>query len=211
MRNLFTFTILFIAAVFMVTSCGNESSRSSGTSKAVQDDDNNHEGHDDDAAKGYGDLFGSIKQAVCVLIPTKGNETRGKVSFSEKDGKVTVVAHITGLNPGSHHAIHIHQYGDVSGEDGKSAGGHYNPQGHDHALPDKKERHAGDFGNLQADDNGMAHFEIVVDNISVAGLVNPIIGRGMIVHAKPDDGGQPTGNAGARIAMGVIGIAKSDP
>jgi Cu-Zn family superoxide dismutase len=88
-----------------------------------------------------------------------------------------------------------------------SAGGHYNPENHPHALPDSSNRHAGDLGNLQADDQGKAHYEITVDNISVAGTKNPIIGRGVIVHAKPDDGGQPVGNAGGRIACGVIGVA----
>ncbi|NNF43019.1 MAG: superoxide dismutase family protein, partial [Phycisphaerales bacterium] len=70
-------------------------------------------------------------------------------------------------------------------------------------------RHAGDFGNLVADATGRAHKVITVENITIAGTRNPIVGRGVIVHAKMDDGGQPTGNAGARIAQGVIGIAKT--
>ncbi|MCP5412982.1 MAG: superoxide dismutase family protein, partial [Alphaproteobacteria bacterium] len=69
-------------------------------------------------------------------------------------------------------------------------------------------RHAGDLGNLTADATGKATYEIVVDNISIAGPHNPILGRGVIIHAKPDDGGQPVGNAGGRIACGVIGVAK---
>ena len=89
-----------------------------------------------------------------------------------------------------------------------SAGGHYNPEKHPHALPDTTEkRHAGDLGNLQADSNGKVHHEITVKNVTIAGTKNPIIGRGVIVHAKVDDGGQPVGNAGPRIACGVIGVA----
>ena len=68
------------------------------------------------------------------------------------------------------------------------------------------QRHAGDLGNLQADNDGKVRYEISVKNITIAGTKNPIIGRGVIVHAKPDDGGQPVGNAGARIACGVIGV-----
>jgi superoxide dismutase, Cu-Zn family len=77
---------------------------------------------------------------------------------------------------------------------------------HPHGLPDKENRHAGDFGNLESDQNGNADFKLTVDNISLAGRLNPIIGRGLVVHAKPDDGSQPTGNAGDRIAVGVIGV-----
>jgi Cu-Zn family superoxide dismutase len=104
--------------------------------------------------------------------------------------------------------MHIHQWGDITGMDGKTTGGHYNPKSHDHGLPEKHLRHAGDLGNLQADASGKAKYELTVDNLSIAGSKNPIVGRGVIIHAKKDDGGQPTGNAGARIAQGVIGIRK---
>jgi Cu-Zn family superoxide dismutase len=121
-------------------------------------------------------------------------------------GKVQVLAKITGLAPNSKHAIHIHQYGDLTSKDGKSAGEHYNPMGHQHALPDQEMRHAGDFGNLEADASGNATLELTVDNLSLAGRMSPIIGRAVVVHAKPDDGSQPSGNAGDRLAVGVIGV-----
>jgi len=152
----------------------------------------------------------AITHAVAVMVPTEGNTAHGTVRFEQTDGGVKVTADITGLDPDSTHGIHIHEYGDITGAHGKREGGHYNPEGYKHGLPDQALRHAGDLGNLTADDTGHAHYEITVDNISIAGMLNPIIGRGVIVHAKPDDGGQPTGNAGARIAMGVIGIAKSE-
>ncbi|MCZ6795200.1 MAG: superoxide dismutase family protein [Planctomycetota bacterium] len=151
-----------------------------------------------------------VRDAVAVLTPTKGNKAHGKVSFNFRRRQMTVVAHIEGLEPNSKHAIHIHQFGDISMSDGKGTGGHYNPEMHDHGLPEKNMRHAGDLGNLQADARGVAHYEITVDNLAIAGRKNPIIGRGVIVHAKPDDGGQPTGNAGARIAQGVIGVAQGN-
>jgi Cu-Zn family superoxide dismutase len=145
--------------------------------------------------------------AIAVLHPTEGNKCKGVVRFTEQDGKVKVVAEVEGLTPGQKHAIHVHQCGDCSSADGMSAGGHYNPDNHPHGLPDAKERHAGDFGNLQADDQGKARLELTVDNITVQGHHNPVIGRAVIVHAKADDGGQPVGNAGGRIACGVIGVA----
>lgn len=146
-------------------------------------------------------------ELVAVLSPTEGNQAAGVVTFkSAGKGKVEVKADITGLTPNSKHAIHIHQYGDLTSKNGKSAGDHYNPLGHEHALPDQKVRHAGDFGNLDADANGNATMKLVVSNISLAGQLSPIIGRGLVVHAKLDDGGQPSGNAGDRIAVGVIGV-----
>jgi Cu-Zn family superoxide dismutase len=149
----------------------------------------------------------SSPQAVAVLSPTAGQHCHGVVRFTQEGDSVKVVADLEGLNPGQKHAFHIHQFGDCSAPDGMSAGGHYNPEGHKHGLPDTEERHAGDLGNVQADDQGKAHYEITVNNISINGSKNPIIGHAVIVHAKIDDGSQPVGNAGGRIACGVIGIA----
>jgi superoxide dismutase, Cu-Zn family len=146
-------------------------------------------------------------ELVAVLSPTEGNQTTGVVKFkSVGKGQVEIDAQLTGFPPNSKHAIHIHQYGDLTSKDGKSAGDHYNPTHHPHALPDKENRHAGDFGNLESDQNGNANFKLTVDNISLAGRLNPIIGRGIVVHAKVDDGSQPSGNAGDRLAVGVIGV-----
>jgi Cu-Zn family superoxide dismutase len=147
------------------------------------------------------------KQAVAVLSPTAGQKCQGVVRFTEEGESMKVVADLQGLAAGQKHAFHIHQFGDCSAPDGMSAGSHYNPEGHQHGLPDSENRHAGDLGNVQADDQGKAHYEITVKGISVQGAHNPIIGRAVIVHAKPDDGSQPVGNAGGRIACGVIGVA----
>ena len=153
----------------------------------------------------------AITKAVAVVRPTKGTKVRGTVMFNEKDGKVTITANFRGLNPNQKHAIHIHEFGDIRKPDGTGTGGHYNPEGHDHALPDKEMRHAGDLGNLEADGEGNAKFKLVVDNVTIAGHKNPILGRAIIVHEKADDGGQPTGNAGPRVSQGVIGIANPTP
>ncbi len=147
--------------------------------------------------------------AATTLAPTAGNKVKGSVTFAEaEDGKVTVTAELEGLNPGQQHAMHVHEFGDCSAADGASAGGHFNPEGHDHGLPTTEKRHAGDFGNVTADAAGKAKFSLVVDNLTVAKW-NGVAGRSVIVHAKADDGGQPTGNAGGRVACGVIGVAKA--
>jgi len=148
-----------------------------------------------------------VTKAVAVLHPTEGNKVHGVVTFAQAGANVKVVAHIEGLTPGKH-GFHIHEWGDCSSKDGSAAGGHYNPAGAPHAAPDAAQRHAGDLGNIEANQDGVAHLEF---NDSVMKMSGPgsIIGRGMIVHANPDDlKTQPTGNAGGRLACGVIGVAK---
>lgn len=150
--------------------------------------------------------------AVAVLHPTTGNSAAGIVYFNQtEDGRIRIVADITGLAPNSSHGFHIHEYGDVSAPDGTSAGGHYSPKGHLHGAPGDAEHHAGDLGNLESNPNGNARKEMTVDFLSINGMENPILGRGVIVHAGKDDlTSQPTGSAGARIAGGVIGVANPD-
>lgn len=161
----------------------------------------------------YQDPTGSeLTSAVAVLNPTDGSNTRGVVYFNTmEDGKVRVVADISGLTPNSYHGFHIHEYGDLSAADGTSAGGHYNPEGHEHGAPGIGNHHAGDLGNVEADAMGNARKEMTVDFITVNGSDNPILGRGIILHAGEDDlVSQPTGAAGARIAQGVIGVANPE-
>jgi len=161
-------------------------------------------------ADAHVEQMNAISHAVAVMVSTEGNTAHGTVRFVQTDAGVHITADIAGLSANASHAIHIHEYGDITAVNGTSAGGHYNPQGHDHGLPDQDTRHAGDLGNLMTDAEGNAQLDLTVDNITVAGMHNPIIGRGVIIHAKTDDGGQPTGNAGPRISMGVIGVAKGD-
>lgn len=147
----------------------------------------------------------AVASAAAMIAPTAGNAVKGSVVFYEmKDGTVRVVADLEGLSPGQKHAMHIHEKGDCSAPDGTSAGGHYNPEQHEHGLPPGQPRHAGDLGNVTADADGKAHYELTVSNISIRGAKNPIDGLAVIVHAKVDDGGQPTGNAGGRLGCGVI-------
>lgn len=147
--------------------------------------------------------------AVCVIHPTAGNTAAGVIRFHDVEHGVYVTADITGLTPNAKHGFHIHQWGDASADDGTATGGHYDPDesGH-HGRHDDPVRHAGDLGNLEADAEGNATYNRTITDLTVNGLNNPIVGRAVIIHAQPDDFGQPTGNAGARIGQGVIGIAK---
>ncbi len=143
------------------------------------------------------------KTAVAELSPTKGNTVHGEVKFVQKDGYVLVTAHVEGLTPGKH-GFHIHEVGNCSAPDGSSAKGHFNPYHKDHGGPLAADRHAGDLGNLTANEKGIANYTHKDKIIQLSGD-DSIVGRGVIVHGATDDfKTQPTGNAGARVACGVI-------
>ena len=150
-----------------------------------------------------------ITMAMAVLYPTAGNNVSGTITFAKVEGGIKVVATVSGLTEGKH-GFHIHQFGDCSGADGKTAGGHFNPTAMKHSAPTDSIRHVGDIGNIVADADGNATLEWVDSHMTFEG-VNSIIGRGVIIHADEDDlTSQPTGAAGARVACGVIGIAKAE-
>lgn len=152
--------------------------------------------------------LGGVTKAICVLTPTEGNTVSGSVTFTQQAEGVLIEAHINGLAPNSKHGFHIHEFGDISSKDGTAAGGHFNPGGHDHGAPDGATRHVGDLGNIESDANGHAMYKRLDKSVELNGA-NCVLGRGVIVHAAADDlTTQPTGNAGARIAQGVIGVAK---
>ncbi len=148
-----------------------------------------------------------ITRALAVVRPTQGNAVAGDVTFTHASDGLRVSVHLTGLTPGAH-GFHVHEYGDCSAPDGMSAGGHFNPKGSLHGGPAASARHAGDFGNVEADAQGVVTLEYT-DRLAALSGENSILGRGVIVHAKPDDlTTQPTGNAGGRLACGVVGAAK---
>ena len=149
------------------------------------------------------------KKAVCVLMPTKASNghAQGTVTFTQTDDGVEITGQITGLTPGKH-GFHVHEFGDLSSADGMATGGHFNPDKEKHGGPHDKERHVGDLGNVEADATGKVTLKTTDKLIQLHGP-HSIIGRGLIVHAKADDlKTQPTGDAGGRVAQGVIGVAK---
>ncbi len=149
----------------------------------------------------------AIMKAIAVLHPASRSNVHGVVTFEVVEKGVRVVANIWGLTPGKH-GFHIHEFGDCSSDSAFSAGGHFNPTGMPHSMPMSDKRHIGDLGNIEADKDGKAHLDYVDPMLTLEGN-NSIIGRGVIVHEKEDDfKTQPTGAAGARLACGVIGVAK---
>lgn len=144
--------------------------------------------------------------AEATLKPTAGSNVSGSLQiFQVNADTVRVVAQVQGLAPGSEHGFHIHEKGDCSAPDGMSAGGHYNPTGHQHGKAGPT-AHVGDLPSLVADSNGVARLNWETRSLSAGtGLPTDVKGRGVIVHKDKDDFiTQPTGNSGARLACGVI-------
>ncbi|MGJ3242389.1 MAG: superoxide dismutase family protein [Opitutales bacterium] len=147
--------------------------------------------------------------AIAVLEATEGNDVEGVIRFLPTRSGVRVVGKVTGLTPGKH-GFHIHEYGDRRSADGTSLGGHYNPTGQPHSGPENARRHIGDLGNIVADEDGVAMVDFTDPLLTFSGPYT-ILGRGLVVHAGEDDlSSQPTGAAGARVAVAVIGVINPD-
>ena len=142
--------------------------------------------------------------ASATLSPTSGNTAAGTVRLTQlADGSVRVNIDLTGVPPGVH-GFHIHDKGDC-GDNGNAAGGHYNPTSTPHGSPNAAAHPAGDFGNVTSDDNGRVRHEFTTRSITVEAGPTTAVGHAIILHANPDDlVTQPTGNAGGRIACGVV-------
>ena len=148
-------------------------------------------------------------KATATLESRSESTATGKVTFTQSRGKVKMKVVVEGLTPGSH-AIHLHEKGDCSAPDATSAGGHWNPSSENHGKWGHYPFHHGDLGNLVADAKGKAEMSIATDLWTIGdGKPSDVVGRSVIVHAKEDDfTTQPTGNAGGRVACGVIQAQK---
>jgi superoxide dismutase, Cu-Zn family len=149
---------------------------------------------------------GEGMRAVAVLEPINKSGVTGTIMFEMMGNHVHVSGTVSGLTPGKH-GFHVHQFGDLTDTaKGESAGGHFNPHKMAHGAPDARTRHVGDLGNIDANSEGVATIDQNDPMIKLTGG-DSIIGRSVVVHEKADTFGQPTGNAGGRVAVGVIGWA----
>lgn len=150
-----------------------------------------------------------LQRAQALMAPVSGTLVSGKLLIFAVDGGVRIEGELGGLGRNATHAIHIHERGDCSAADGSSAGGHFNPAAAAHGRVGHGAHHAGDMDNIVADARGVARINVRADGVTLgSGAANDILGRAIIVHAGVDDyATQPTGNAGARTACGVIEIA----
>ena len=161
--------------------------------------------------------------AICVFTNCSG-KIKGKVIFKPTLRGLQIKIYMEGLKPG-YHGFHIHEYGDLS-EGCGSLCAHFNPTKSVHGGRDSEERHLGDLGNILADSNGVVDMVIYDKYLAISGEFG-VVGRSVVVHEKEDDLGKggldknnnvidediraeslKTGNAGKRIACGVIGFKK---
>ena len=134
-----------------------------------------------------------------------GSKVTGKAVFTElPSGGVKVEVWIENATPGTH-GIHLHETGDCSAPDAKSAGSHFNPSGNPHAGPAEAKHHNGDWGNITIGPDGKGHLELTSDMLTVKPGPNSVVGKAVIFHEKADDlKTQPTGDAGGRYGCGVV-------
>lgn len=143
--------------------------------------------------------------AHATLEAKSDSQVSGDVDLIQQGTKVLLIARVAGLTPNSIHGFHIHEKGDCSAADASSAGGHFNPDAHPHASQATPSHHFGDLPNLKADNTGHAIYRATLENASLAEGAHALIGHAMILHRDADDYvTQPAGNAGPRVACGVI-------
>lgn len=154
-------------------------------------------------------ITAATQKAVAVLKGTSNVE--GVVTLVQEDnGPTKVSVKITGLVPGKH-GFHLHEFGDTT-NGCMSTGPHFNPEGKTHGAPEDDNRHAGDLGNVVAGSDGVVEVELSDTQIPLTGP-NSVVGRAFVIHELEDDLGKgghelssTTGNAGGRLACGVVGL-----
>ncbi|TWU51833.1 superoxide dismutase family protein [Rubripirellula reticaptiva] len=142
---------------------------------------------------------------VAVIQPTAGGKVRGMLRLMQKGENLQVMGKIRNLTPGDH-GFHIHEFGDMRNmKDGTSAGGHFNPSGVPHGAPGHG--HVGDLGNITANAEGEATVDVTLEHT----MLHFILGRSFVVHAGKDDlTSQPSGDAGPRVGVGIIGAGNPE-
>ena len=159
-----------------------------------------------------------MSKPIIAIAVFDGPTIKGTVKFTEDagSGQVKIDVNLTGLDKNALHGFHVHESGDLT-DKCESMCAHFNPFKKQHGCPGKKERHVGDLGNLKTNTKGNAQYTFYDDVIRLRGTKSNILGRGLIIHADPDDcgeGGYPdsltTGHAGKRIACAVIGYSKDN-
>ena len=141
-----------------------------------------------------------------TLTAANDPDFTGTATFTQDGTAVRVVVDLAGVDGAGNHGFHIHEHGTCEAHDAfQSAGGHWNPAGVEHACPPTEPRHAGDLGNIEVGPDGAAHMETIVEGLTISTGDYAVAGRALMLHAKADDcKTQPTGDAGDRVACGVI-------
>lgn len=148
---------------------------------------------------------GSVRVAAAELRGPEGSPITGVVSFTEVEGGVRIVARVEGLEGNGPRGFHLHEIGVCQPPDFTSAGSHFDPDAHAHGGPEDSERHAGDFGNIEIGPDGTGHLDLTTDRLTLDRGPRSAVGLAVVLHEQRDDlASQPTGDAGGRVACGVV-------
>lgn len=186
--------LLAIATTLLVAGCGTTSAPKTTQSPAVP-------------------TQSTAREAIVNLAPASASLVSGKIKVVPMAGGVHLTGTVGGLPPNSTHGFHVHEKGDCSAADASSAGPHFNPFAAPHGKAESGAHHAGDMDNVVTNAEGVVSVNIHVDGVTLGGgAVNDIAGRALVMHATADDySSQPAGNAGARVACGVITVVPMAP
>ncbi|WP_156290122.1 superoxide dismutase family protein [Oceanobacillus salinisoli] len=192
------FVMMFIAPVILMA-CSNQDTLEN------KQDEQSAESHDEE----HQEVNAMIESDVLVDLKNADGQVVATASLVEtEDTGVNIAIKGENLPPGAH-GFHIHENGSCEAPDFESAGGHFNPTGDNHGFDDPDGRHAGDLENLKVAENGKIYTEVRADMVTLEkGKENSLLnedGTSLVIHAEADDyKSQPSGNAGERIACGVI-------
>ncbi|KGX89604.1 Cu-Zn superoxide dismutase [Pontibacillus halophilus JSM 076056 = DSM 19796] len=160
-----------------------------------------------------GGCMNENRSSLEVQMYNASGDAIGTATLGEQSDGVGVKVSVTGLKPGLH-GIHIHEFAKCEGPDFKTAGNHFNPDGKLHGLMNPEGAHVGDLPNIEADGSGLAEAELVVQGATMKDGKKSLLrdeGTSIIIHENQDDGvSQPGGNAGERIACGVISMKEKN-
>ena len=149
----------------------------------------------------------NAKSVTVNAVSAQGiGQNIGQIQLLDSPAGLVIQTNLTQLPPGPH-GFHIHEKGDCSAADASSAGGHFNPTSQPHGnAQGGGAHHLGEQANLQADAGGTAKVNAHFSGVTLGdGGANDVMGKAIVVHADADDyTSQPSGNAGGRIACGVI-------
>jgi Cu-Zn family superoxide dismutase len=152
----------------------------------------------------------TAQQAEVNLAAASASLVSGRLVMVPRSGGVHISGTVGGLPRNAEVAFHVHERGDCSAVDASSAGAHFNPGQHVHGRSGHGAHHAGDMENLKSNAEGVSAVDVLLPAVTLGGgAANDIANRAVVVHANADDyRSQPAGNAGARVACGVIRITR---
>nr|WP_275899580.1 superoxide dismutase family protein [Bacillus piscicola] len=209
--------ILFVA---VLTACGSENDNAeennTGESETTEAPDAIPEAADDteqaeenNQQEASMDETTDTEEPITVSLKNSDGEEIGTAELEETGEGVDIHLEAANLPENSKHGFHIHETGACEAPDFKSAGGHFNPADTDHGKESENGPHAGDLPNIETDENGEVTTDITAENVTLKpGEENSLLqdeGTALVIHSGPDDyQSQPSGDAGERIACGII-------